>query len=273
MTHLVLHHCTGLIQLHAHVCIADCKNSVFTLIHAKPVQGQLGGRKKAISARKQAATQLLMKALAHKNVPFNFVSSKYSQTYVKFVSNNEFTAPLRYDLVKALEQICDIIVTKVQQHLRKQPFVGMKSDSWSTAGRHLTAITTGNAGTAIYLNSYENLGSDTADVGAEALHDCIMTSLGYKIDMDPASPDFSYGKVSVITSDTTNVMPAIARELGKLPLCKGFIRAPCFPHVSNLLLLDQLKVPAIARLLAHRRQITAVFRVGAFRKLFLMCDA
>jgi hypothetical protein len=104
------------------------------------------------------------------------------------------------------------------------------------------------------------------------LHDCTMTSLGYKVDMDPGKPEYPHGKLSVMTSDTTSIMPAIARELGKLPLCKGLVWAPCFPHVCNLLLLDQLKVPAIAKLLAHSRQITAVFRVGGFRKLFLMCD-
>jgi hypothetical protein len=41
-------------------------------------------------------------------------------------------------------------------------------------------------------------------------------------------------------------------------------------HVANLLLLDQLKVPAIASLLAHAKQIARVFRVGNFRKLFLL---
>jgi hypothetical protein len=39
-------------------------------------------------------------------------------------------------------------------------------------------------------------------------------------------------------------------------------------HVANLLLLRQLRVPAIASLLAHAKQIAKVFRVGNFRKLF-----
>jgi hypothetical protein len=47
--------------------------------------------------------------------------------------------------------------------------------------------------------------------------------------------------------------------------------APCLAHVANLLLLDQLKVPAIASLLAHAKQIAKVFRAGNFSKLFLLC--
>jgi hypothetical protein len=45
---------------------------------------------------------------------------------------------------------------------------------------------------------------------------------------------------------------------------------PCFPHVSNLALLDQLKIPSIAKLLSHAKQIVTVFRVGTFRKVFLL---
>jgi hypothetical protein len=233
----------------------------------------VSGVQKATDARKDMAAQLLMKAMAHKNIPFNFVTSSYFKSYVDFVSASVFTAPTRYDLVKALEHICDTIATRVQNQLRRSPYMAICTDSWTSNGRHLTAVTAGNPGCTIYLNSYENLGSDSADAGAGALSDCVMTSLGYKVDMDPASSDFPHGKVAIMTSDTTNVMPATARELGKLPLCKGLLWAPCFPHVCNLLLLDQLKVPAIANLLAHSRTITAVFRNGSFRKLFLMCAA
>jgi hypothetical protein len=74
-----------------------------------------------------------------------------------------------------------------------------------------------------------------------------------------------------MSSDTTALMPATARALGTSKLCKGMQWAPCLAHVANLLLLDQLKVPAIASLLAHAKQIAKVFRSGNFRKLFLLC--
>ena len=171
------------------------------MFECEPVQGKLARPSKATSARKQAAAQLLMKAMVHKNVPFNFVTSEHFQSYVEYVSNDVFTAPSRYDLVNALEQTCEMIAAKVQEHMRKQPFIFVESDSWSTAGRHLLAVTTGNAGSAVHLNSYENLGSDTADVGAAALHDCVMTSDGYKIDMDPASPDLRHSVCHDIRHD------------------------------------------------------------------------
>jgi hypothetical protein len=98
-----------------------------------------------------------------------------------------------------------------------------------------------------------------------------MISLGFKVDMDPHDSNFPTAKVAMMTSDTTALMPATARALGTSKLCKGMQWAPCMAHVANLLLLDQLKVPAIASLLAHAKQIAKVFRVGNFRKLFLLC--
>jgi hypothetical protein len=80
--------------------------------------------------------------------------------------------------------------------------------------------------------------------------------------MDPHDSNFPTAKVAVMTSDTTALMPATARALGTSKLCNGMQWAPCMAHVANLLLLDQLKVPTIASLLAHAKQIARVFRVG-----------
>jgi hypothetical protein len=89
--------------------------------------------------------------------------------------------------------------------------------------------------------------------------------------MDPHDSNFPTAKVAVMTSDTTALMSATARALGTSKFCKGMQWAPCMANVANLLLLDQLKVPTIASLLAHAKQIARVFRVGNFRKLFLLC--
>jgi hypothetical protein len=48
-------------------------------------------------------------------------------------------------------------------------------------------------------------------------------------------------KVAGVTSDTTNVMPATMRELGRLPIFKGCIWVTCACHVLNSFLLDQVK--------------------------------
>jgi hypothetical protein len=193
-----------------------------------------------------------MQALAHKNVPYIFVTSLAFQEYVDHVSESERHAPTRWDLVEALEEICDILTAKTQKQMSESLFLAVCADSWSSAGRHLTAATGGNPGLNIYLNSYKNLGSEDAQGAANAIQQGVMTSLGFKVDMDPHDSNFPTAKVAVMILDSTALMPATARALRS---SKGMQWAPCMAHVANLLLLDQLKVPTIASLLAHAKQI------------------
>jgi hypothetical protein len=132
----------------------------------------------------------------------------------------------------------------------------------------VTAITAGRPGLTIYMNSYENLCTDDAVLGAEAIAACILTSLGLEEGCDTDNTAYP-SKLAVLTSDTTAMMPAMARRLRKMPLCKGLVWAPCFSHVANLLLQDQLHVPDTTELLAHAKQIVLTFRSGSFRKLFI----
>jgi hypothetical protein len=221
--------------------------------------------------RSPADEAMLMQALVHKNVPFNFVTSPAFQEYVDHVSESKHRAPARWGLVKALEDICDILMAKTQKQMSESLFLAVCADTWSSAGRHLTAVTGGNPGLNIYLNNYENLGSEDAQGAADAIQQCVLTSLGFKVDMDPHDSKFPTAKVAVMTSDTTALMPATARALGTSNLCKGMQWAPCMAHVANLLLRNQLKVPTIASLLAHAKQIARVLRLGNFRKHFLLC--
>jgi hypothetical protein len=126
------------------------------------------------------------------------------------------SAPSRWDLVHALKELCDVITTKVGRLLRESFFVSICADAWTSAGRHVRAITTGAPGLKIYMNSYANLGAGDAVSGAEAVAACILTSLGLKegSDADPS-------KVAVLTSDTTAMVSAMARQLREMPLCKG----------------------------------------------------
>jgi hypothetical protein len=65
-------------------------------------------------------------------------------------------------------------------------------------------------------------------------------------------------------------MPATVRELGRLPLFKGCIWVPCSCHVLNSFLLDQVKqVEQTKELLVLANGIVHVFRVQAFRRIFL----
>jgi hypothetical protein len=108
-----------------------------------------------------------------------------------------------------------------------------------------------------------------------AIHECIIVSLGLKPDMSSSELSFPVGKVAVMPSDTTAVMPATAKLLGEVDLCKGLdvvLRyLASVPLSRGQLLLDQLKVFAITDLLAHAKQIVTTFPVGNFRKLFIIC--
>jgi hypothetical protein len=73
--------------------------------------------------------QLLMQALAHKNVPFSFVTSPAFQEYVDHVSESIRHAPTRWDLVKALEEICDILMAKTQKQMSESLFLAVCADS------------------------------------------------------------------------------------------------------------------------------------------------
>jgi hypothetical protein len=153
---------------------------------------------------------------------------------VDHVSESKHHAPTRWDLVKALDEICDILTAKIQKQMSESLFLAVRADSWSSAGRHLTAVTGGNPGLNIYLNSYQNLGSEDAQGAADAIQHCVMTS---KVDMDPHESNIPTAKVAVMTSDTTALKPATARALGTSKLWKGMQWAPCWrmlPMCSSL---------------------------------------
>jgi hypothetical protein len=231
---------------------------------------KLEGVNRASKSDHKTSTQLLMKALAEKNVPFNFVTSKYFQGYVAYITGMTYTAPSRWDLVRALEDISDIIAGKVKKLFQKAAYLGICADSWTSTGRHITAVTGGLPGTSIYLDSYENLGTGDAVTCASAIHDCMLVTMGLQQGMTQDDPAYPCGKVSVFTTDTTNLMPATGRQLCKYGMFTGCLWETCFSHIANLLLLDQLKVTSVAKLLAASKQITSTFRTGNFRKIFLM---
>jgi hypothetical protein len=56
-----------------------------------------------------------MKALAEKNVPLNFDTSRYFQGYTALISDHRYNAPARFNLVCALEDVCDILGVKIKK--------------------------------------------------------------------------------------------------------------------------------------------------------------
>ena len=212
-----------------------------------------------------------MRFCAARNIaPAALVCTEFADC-VSFLSGGRHQNTTRYYLMLALESLCSRIDSKKSKVLFDSSFIGFSADSWTKAGRHVTAMTAGNPGTSFYLSSYENLSSDNAAAGADAIHKCMLAALGLPLHLDSKHTSYPIAKVSVFTSDTTNVMPATNKELRKYPMFEGCVWVPCFPHVGNLFLIDQLKIPSIANLLSHAKQIALNFRTGTLRKLFLMC--
>ena len=71
----------------------------------------------------------MMKALAEKHVPIDFVKSKYFQAYVASTMGHTYKAPSGYDLVKVLEDTCNIIHTKIRKMFKSAAFVAICVDS------------------------------------------------------------------------------------------------------------------------------------------------
>ena len=227
--------------------------------------------KRVSKAQQRQFHQLLMRFCAARNVaPSALVCPEFTDC-VSFLSDGRHTNVTRYHLMLALQDLCSRIDSKKRSILSDSSFIGFSADSWTKASRHLAAMTAGNPGTTFYLSSYENLSSDNAAAGADAIQKCMLGALELPLDLDSKHPSYPRAKVSVFTSDTTIVMPATNRELRRYPLFEGCVWVPCFPHVGNLFLIDQLKIASIANLLSHAKQIALNFRTGAFRKIFLMC--
>ena len=212
-----------------------------------------------------------MRFCAARNVALYAVASDEFNDYAEYISKQMHHAPSRYHLMLALADMCNRLDTQKAAVLDKYNFMGFEANSWTKAGRHIMALTAGNPGTSFYLSSYENLGADPAVTDADAIQQCMLSALGLPTDLSPNDSKYQRHKVAVFTSDTTNVIPATCKALRKFGMYECCVWMPGFPHVGNLGLLDQLKIPAFAKLLSHAKQIVTVFRVGAFRKIFLTC--
>lgn len=218
---------------------------------------------------KATGHDLLMRWCAATSTAPNAIEHPTFKAYVAYVSGQQHQAPSRYLLMLALQRLVDRVNTSITHHLKKSAYIGVQMDAWSSAGRHLTALCVSMPGMQFFASAYENWREDTASNSAVAVNACICDML----EVSPtasASRQLQRGKVAGVTSDTTAVMPATARELGQLPLSEGCIWVPCASHVLNSYLLDQVKlVKTIKQLLALAKGVVDVFRVQAFRRIFL----
>ena len=120
--------------------------------------------------QQEEADNLLTQALVSKNVPMAFVTSPYFRAYVTKISEGHYKPPTVYAVIARLEELYKRIHKIVAVRLSKQTCITFETDSWSRAGKHFTAMTTGPPGLSVLTAAYENAGSDNAVNTADALH-------------------------------------------------------------------------------------------------------
>jgi hypothetical protein len=169
----------------------------------------------------------------------------------------------------ALDRLAEQVQNHIVHKMLKSKYVGLQLDSWSSEWRHLTALCTSVPGAQFFASAYEIWREDTAANSAVAVDACTQQLLGLS-PVGSAAKGLPVSTVAGVMSDTTNVMPATVREFRRLPLLKGCIWVPCACHVLNSFLLDQVKkVEQTKELLVLAKGIVDVFRVQAFRRIFL----
>jgi hypothetical protein len=198
----------------------------------------------------------------------NTIAHPLFDKYVLHVSGQRHKAQRRYFLILALDRLAERVRNNIVQKMLKSTYVGLQFDSWSSGGPHL-ALCTSMPGAQFFGSACENWREDTAANSAVTVNACNQQLLGVS-PISRAAQALPVSKMVGMTSDTTNVMPATVRELGRLPLFKGCIWVPCACHGLNSFLLDQVKqVEQTKKLLVLANRVADVFRVQAFHRVFL----
>jgi hypothetical protein len=94
---------------------------------------------------------------------------------------------------------------------------------------------------------------------AQALHATLLSALGLDATLPADDSSIPLGKVAATTSDTTNVMPATAKELALYPLCHDTFWVPCAVHELGLFLKDEMKIHNVQAFLGKAGRIASIF--------------
>jgi hypothetical protein len=92
-------------------------------------QSQLNTRERASKNDVSTAHQLLIKAMAEKNIPFNFVTSRYFKAYVLFISKRQHEAPSHYKLIRMLDFLTGLMDQKLMSMATKSSHISAQFDS------------------------------------------------------------------------------------------------------------------------------------------------
>jgi hypothetical protein len=160
----------------------------------------------------------------------------------------------------------------ISRQLKARPFLSFEEDSSTRHDKHFHSVTAGMQGTSYLAGTFEiTRGSESAVNQAHAQHATLLSALGLDATLPADDSSIPFGKVAALTSDTTNVMPATAKELSLYPLCHIMFWAPCAAHELGLFLKDKMKIQNIKAFLGKAGRIASIFKSGAANKLISTC--
>jgi hypothetical protein len=125
---------------------------------------------KPTKALQREAETLLAKAIIEKNAPFAIVTSPYLKACWALISSGRYSLPCPKTIVARIDDVYELLEAKVERHLRGQHVISFELDSWTRANKHLTAITSGDPASSLFLASFENAAADTAVNLADATY-------------------------------------------------------------------------------------------------------
>jgi hypothetical protein len=122
--------------------------------------------------------ELLMRWCTATATAPNAIAHPLFDAYVLHVSGQRHKASTRLFLMLALDRLAERIRSHIVQKTLKSTYVGLQLDSWSSGGRHLTALCTSVPGEQFFASAYENWREDMAANSAVAVNACTQQLLG-----------------------------------------------------------------------------------------------
>jgi hypothetical protein len=200
----------------------DGSSNVTLFLQAGFITDYCQKKPKPTRGQREVATELLTRAMLQHHVAPWFLTSDAFKAYVTYISGERYDAPTRYQFLQMTDNLSGRASKLIAKELNDAMFFSFEEDSWTRHNKHYHAITTGKQGTSYFVGTFEiTTGPESAVNQAKAVHATLLSALGLDPALHPDNRTIPFGKVAAMTSDTTNVMPATAKELARYPLCQG----------------------------------------------------
>jgi hypothetical protein len=253
-------------------CRDEGSNNAVSSVQAGFITDYCQKKPKPTRGQREVATELLTRAMLQHHVAPWFLTSNAFKAYIAFISGERYEAPTRYQFLQMTDTLSHRSSKFIAKELNDAIFFSFEEDSWTSHNKHYHAITTGKQGTSYFVGTFEiTKGPESAENQAKAVHATLLSAMGLDPALHPDDTSIPHGTVAAMTSDTTNVMPATAKELARYPLCHGLFWVPCAAHELGLFLKDQTNVPEIKMFLRQAGRIASIFKSGAPNKLLSSC--